>query len=397
MRGLSPGWHAVSLTRSGDRWTLELDGRTVGSGARPAAFTGPIGFRGGAKSADVDDIVVETEGGQAWSESFRNSKNQTRAFLSCLALLLLMATLRRKTFVRTLAGVSIAGILSGALWLPFDFFYWSRVGNTPLTNNVAERARFHVFEFWNRMLGGEEVAGSSIEKRGYPLERILDGPIYCRAGEVCKRVNEDFVHNLPRGRGARIAFVGSSQTVGSGAAWIEQTPFGRLHTRLSKELPTRLPLESLNLGVSGSQASKLWKTYQAQYASFAPDLMVINLSCNGSLAELSAGVEGFLEWNRTHGTRTVLVEEPVVNPKVRWNPELEPIDLKYAKLKEEGKTFGVSVLPMNEFFGDQSVRQTGFLWWDYVHQTPYGQELAARWLEPRLLHELRLSRALASP
>jgi lysophospholipase L1-like esterase len=111
--------------------------------------------------------------------------------------------------------------------------------------------------------------------------------------------------------------------------------------------------------------------------------MVINLGANDEAPGLRKGLTGFLEINRDAGTRTLLIEEPVIRGVS------ERFEDKYAVIRELGSAYRAPVLPLVEYLQDPKIETSGFLWWDWVHQTPYGQQVVAEWLEPFLLKQLR--------
>jgi lysophospholipase L1-like esterase len=181
--------------------------------------------------------------------------------------------------------------------------------------------------------------------------------------------------------------VGTSQTVGAGAPRLADTfPF-RAHAALAAALGRSRPIETLNMSVSGSDCARLLEEYRRRYARFRPDLVVLNLSSNerpDRLGSLAAGLDGFLSLDQAAGARSILLKE--ANSNEADYPE--GLRRKHAVLDAAARRHAVPVYDLDGYLKDPAVFRTGFLWWDLVHLTPYGQELAARWLVPKMLAEI---------
>lgn len=402
---IANGWHEAIIKISGGMLTATNDGveiLRVKATLPPAA---QIGFRGGMREADVDDVVIRDSSGAEYTESFRNVQRflpvavlnfVTLLGLTAIAICAHWIATRRVDLRAALMKSSVVmgvAILCGGLYFLFDFFYWSRLSVDALSKPIpSERRRAfksdveflrHQFtERWYGLGGGIQITSASVIKLGYPDNRIYTGPILCLRGSGCQKISggklkEDFDQKKTA---YRILFVGTSQTVGAGAQKLEETFFVRTHRFLAEKLAPTVELESLNMAVSASNASRLFKEYQEQVIRFNPDMAVINLSINDNEDDLERGVSDFLEGNRLRGILTVLLEEPS-------SSELSPDGQarKYAILRSLGKRYDVPVLQLNAFLDDPDVKDTGLLWWDFVHLTSYGQDRAARWLAPQLL------------
>jgi lysophospholipase L1-like esterase len=179
--------------------------------------------------------------------------------------------------------------------------------------------------------------------------------------------------------GHRLLFIGSSQTVGAGAEDGEGTFFARVHRTLSRALaPTSL--ESLNAAVSGANSHRLLRIYRARYARFRPDLVVINLGNNDAHARFAQGLSGFLALNQRLGIQAVLIEE--ANSAERRQSALHR---KHEIMRALAKRNGVPIYGLDAFFNQPGIIDSGLLWWDHVHLSPYGHAVAANWLAPKLL------------
>ena len=80
-------------------------------------------------------------------------------------------------------------------------------------------------------------------------------------------------------RTIRVAFLGTSQTWGSGAERISETFVARCHGLLAQALGD-ISVETYNFSISGSNSTELLGKYAESWRFSQPDLLVINLSTN---------------------------------------------------------------------------------------------------------------------
>src|SRR5262249_59775095 len=80
-------------------------------------------------------------------------------------------------------------------------------------------------------------------------------------------------------RTIRIAFLGTSQTYGSGAERISETFVARCHGLLAQALGD-ISVETYNFSISGSNSTELLSKYTGSWRFSRPDLLLINLSTN---------------------------------------------------------------------------------------------------------------------
>lgn len=409
---ITDGWHEAIINISGDALTATNDGVEFFRVKVMLPATVQIGFRGSISGADVDDVVIRDSAGVVYTESFRNAQRflsvaalnfVTLLGLTAIAICAHWIATRRVDLRAALMKSSVAmgtAIVCGGLYFFFDFFYWSRLSVDPLSNPIAserskafrsgvESLRHQVAEKWYGLVGGTQITRASVIKLGYPDNRFSSGPIYCARASGCQKISGGKLEEVldQKKTAYRILFVGTSQTVGVGARKLEETFVVRTHRFLAEKLAPDVELESLNIAVSASRASRLFKEYEEQTIRFNPDMTVINLSFNeDSLEGLERGVSDFLESNRLRGVLTVLLEEASSHEFTA-----EGQARKFAILRALGKRYGVPVLPLNAYLNDPDVRDSGFLWWDFAHMTSYGQDRTARWLAPQLLPLIKIS------
>ncbi|MCX5796133.1 MAG: SGNH/GDSL hydrolase family protein [Elusimicrobia bacterium] len=395
---LDGAWHRLVLDFGAGGLSVSLDAQAPIALPQAAAAAGACGLRSGMRSAVVDDIVVEDVQGRVLRESFRNTKHWPRILLcNCLLVLVLFACLRGR--VHAFAACSLVLAVCGSLWLTFDYFHWSRleldVLSRPLSGAArrsalerAEAARYAFFAGWDRLMGGEVATREALLAQGYAAVTTGVGPIFCGRGPGERPMQLQPGPGLEELFSAkktayRILFVGTSQAVGAGAPRLADTfPF-LTHAALVKALGPSRPIETLNMAVSGSDSVALLDDYRRLYSRFRPDLVVLDLSSNDRPEQLASGIEGFLSLNKAAGIRSILLKEANSNE----SPYPDGLLRKHRLLDEAARRYSVPVYDLHGFLNAPAVFQTGWLWWDQVHLTPYGQELAAEWLAPKLRAE----------
>jgi lysophospholipase L1-like esterase len=429
IKAIGPGWHTASIRSSSSGLTMKIDQETSVIPTTSRFAVGLVGFRTGIKGARIDDVIIQPITGPALRQNFRNSKNWPRVFACSVGILLLLGALFSrislgKFWVATKEGffhwtlISAAGLVCAGCWYLVDYYFYSKwvprdfyskwfprgvvIARPPSEDGFRipslEQLRFIGFEAWYGLLGGETITNKGVADRGYPTDRIFRGPIYCgSAKEAC-------IEGMPAGGKSdkstyRVAFVGSSQTVGAGAKDLEDTFFVRVHRYLGELISPKLHLESVNLSVSGYRAEKLLRDFKSRYRDFPPDLVVINLSFNDrrSAKNFFAAMTEFLDFNAAAGIRTILVEEAYsVEDFAVETDSPQDVLANHQVLRRLGRKYRVPVLPLHDFLSESARLGNGTLWWDQVHLTSYGQELAAAWLAPQVLNILLMARG-ASP
>ena len=120
-------------------------------------------------------------------------------------------------------------------------------------------------------------------------------------------------------------------------------------------------------------------------------MVIINLSNNDlSTFEFADNMNEFLNLNESAGIQTLFLEEANSGEEIKKNRAL--LD-NHLALRSLGEKRGVQVLKLHRFFQIKDDMNEGRLWWDFVHLTSYGHEVAGRWLSPQIYKVLR-SRSL---
>jgi lysophospholipase L1-like esterase len=160
--------------------------------------------------------------------------------------------------------------------------------------------------------------------------------------------------------------VGTSQTWGAGATTDERTWARQLEARLGPER-----VQIVNTGMSGLVSGDLLDFYRRDWIRYEPDLVVVNLASNdedGSV--LAANVESLLQLNKTRGIRTLVSLEANAT-----EGDNEALRERHEKLRAVAQAADVPVVDLHGCLETRA--DSGFLWWDFVHLTDFGQKLAA--------------------
>jgi lysophospholipase L1-like esterase len=412
-RAIAPGWHTLDIKADEVRLVLSLDG---GAEIIPIAsqfLEGLIGFRSGLRGAKVDHVAIKTLDGSWVRPSFKNFKHWPLVFVlnflffASLGMAVSQLASRKsvsneKERLFTWFTFALTATVCLGMWYAFDFYYYSsrvhkRNGITRLLNGEQtdvlnfEELRYRTFSLMYSLSGGKSVSRQGVADRGYPMDRIWGGPIFCGpTDDKCMKVG-DLREGSKSAPLYRVVFVGTSQTMGAGALTLEDTFFALVHRYLRDVIPGSIYLESINISVSGSHSPLLLKEYDENYLKFRPDIVVINLSSNdqGQTSQFEAAIDGFLKQNELYGIKTILLEE--ANPSEKY--DTDDLLSNHEALRRLAKRYNVPVYPLHNFLSQPIIAGSGALWWDTGHLTSYGQGVVGRWLAPKILAELQSTSA----
>lgn len=347
-------WHRARLMLDGDNVSVFLDDKKAKT--IPLSLHAPVrlGFRGSRRLALVDDIRITERSGEVRRDSFSRPGNWLAVVGASVALVLglsagLFLLLRRLLSVSEtlLFGyfLMFTGVLlvMGAMWLGFASY---TKGFYPDRSEKLAREE----EYWQ----------DSSEARVY--ERI-----------------EERYTQAPRPDTVRIVFIGSSQTHGSGAARESETLVRQTEAILN-ERSRHQRFECVNTAVHGHRLARMGRNYLERWIELEPNVVVVNASNN----DIGHGIGRFRRWlvrlideSRKRGIEVVLVMEPN-------SPERNPKLLRefHGVMQQAGDRHGARVVDMYAHLTEH--KDDGFLWWDWVHLTSFGQRLFAE----RLVEDL---------
>lgn len=340
----TPGkWHDAHIAAANGRVSVLVDGQSVANFPAEIGSDRAIGFRGGLRDAFVDDIEITTRDRPSTIvETFRNGRGawRTRGLFFLIVLTTSSALfwlLRRSGTAMRQSLFSIVAI-SVPLTVILTLFggYWYSFGAKRYPSEAAAR---RLEETW-----------------------VAD-----ETREVAQRLAQQYA-TKPRGDVKRILFLGTSQTWGAGAAKPSDTFVRQIESRLNQGAPGRF--ECINAGVSGQTASGLLEVYEQEWLDFGPELVFVILSNNDRDGErFRAALRRLAELNAIHHIETVFVLEANSPEKRAGPPPLHTV------MREVAAERRIPLVDMHDFLRRRA--DDGFLWWDYVHLTSFGQRLVA--------------------
>lgn len=170
----------------------------------------------------------------------------------------------------------------------------------------------------------------------------------------------------------KIIFIGTSQTWGAGAKTEDETfvrVFGSEVTKYASKSADKNSYQVINAAIPGSYSTELLHYYKENWIKLLPKIVIINLSSNDIDSEIfKNNLYEFIKLNKEYQIKTVFILEPN-------SFEYFPGDMANRRvMKEVGQSEGIRVLDLHEYI--KSKKDTGILWWDFVHPTSYGHRLA---------------------
>lgn len=335
-------WHTLHLLLSESGSSVELDGERVNLPGFEWQTPNTLGFRGCNAMVLIDDIVARTDSGTV-RESFFNLRPWPRA-----------------------AGIAMAAVL--VFNFVVAFLMW-----------IAKFPAFHMrmgLIILNGLSGMTLVLIIAIvflNQHKYPREGMIpkDTVNFVRdyGVKVLRERTAKLAAKPPPGT-ERIVFLGTSQTVGSGATRLADTFVNRVQKELLSDPSLTTKYECINAGVGGGDSSFLARLYRELLLPLCPSVLVINLATNDtSGARLTGNLTRILDENAKRGIKTMLVLEP--NSIECWPDDMpnHPIMRELAEKRQ------IPCLELHRYMKERY--DSGFLWWDFVHPTSYGHRLIA--------------------
>jgi len=354
---LGRGWHALAIEREGAAFGVAIDGAPLGACGRPLGRPVRVGLRGSAAShVEVDDLRIESATPpRLVEEDFANRRRAGALALAALAAVAAVdaavaaASARARRRGAALAPYLVAGNLvlaaSAGLALLADALYFGR-------------------------LHPEQVDFRGYENR---IEYV---------GQIAPRLAREVPLGPPPPGVRRVVVLGTSQTWGSGAARPEDVWTARLAAALAADAAPGERFEIVNAGLPGETSELLAELWTERWIAWKPEVVLVVLGNNDRDPRvLAREVDRIAAANEVRGIRTAIVPEANCLES-RSERSLRQLAEKHEALREVAARRG---LPVVEVHGPlAAARDDGFLWWDRVHLTSYGQaRLAALLFEAR--------------
>ena len=416
---LSQGWHACRMTFEGKSLVVECDGLVRGKFPVEPLRQQVIGFRSGNNVAIVDNVEVsDSDRKLVQRENFRNHRTGwlfyfSAAFASLLSLNALIFHLcrNRRRALFSLISFELCLIFVLFIYGCFDYYFWSgrypykarTWGTLRLLRSGAtlpEKLRvsfFTRFPFYDRE-SPRWMSYSPVE-----LIRFLQIPsvakyehnMVIRNDSGALRMDDvmdtgpdiqSYLAENPFRHGTRILFLGTSQMWGSGAS----SPNERIASKVSSLLNSGASgrnIYVINASKRASNSFELLSRCKDHLYLFRPDLVILDLSNNDSdVHSFDKGLRSLLEWTRSIHSKTLFILE-ANSPEVDFGKgsvqTIRPIGRiqdRHAIMRDISTQYHVPLLDLNGYLTSDGVYDSGFLWWDLVHLTSYGQELAAEFI-----------------
>ncbi len=358
---VSPGtWHRVGLHFAPEGTALSLDGTAAATLPAPDSPVRHIGFRGGERQALVDDVVIALDDGTTIREDFGPG-------LRIWGYLLLVGTGIAAVFQALLA--LVLGRLS-----PGDARL--RAFRLLLANLVLTVILAGVFAY---VYVSVQQYPSASEKNQEDETIWIDHTEEAVLSEIQQRYGTP-----PPPDVRRILFLGSSQTWGAGATLPEETFVARTEQLLNEAQPDKpgagLRFECINGGVSGALSVRILRYLDKNWRDLCAHVAVIVLGNNDvkKPQDFGPNLEKIILALKARNIAPMLVLEP--NSIEHADPLLSA---NHETMRALAAQYGLALVDMQAWLGER--HDQGFLWWDFVHLTSYGQELAAQ----RLVEALR--------
>jgi len=341
-------WAHFSLKIQEGMPVLTINGMSVDLGDLKLSEPYTVGFRGSAISTLIDNLVILREGLNPIEDSFFSTNAWRPVFhLSliavvfgtvCLIAAMSMAGIAWRRVLCAVATFGVVGVVVGGVVCAYVYYYYA---STYPSGSYQAR-----------------------EEQAY-LENCFES----RRVEIRSRYGTPPAPDVER-----ILFIGASQTYGSGAARQADTMVDRAEQRLN-QLGAGRKFECVNAALVGATANTLFDAYQQEWAALLPRTVVVNLGNNDLLADqFEAHLEKFATLSEERGIRLVFSLEATASS---MGLAMHPVMRRVAEKHQ---------VPLIDLHGFLQTRQDqGFLWWDSVHLTTFGQRLAGEHIAEFLL------------
>jgi lysophospholipase L1-like esterase len=193
-----------------------------------------------------------------------------------------------------------------------------------------------------------------------------------RQDEVEKRLDITYPIDSIADKNNVILFIGSSQTWGSGASTAARTFTSIIEDSLRERISGNR-LMVINGAVSGTVSDTMYAVYVRKLAKYRPILTVIDVSNNDNdTSVFRKNLQGFAAYNRQNGIATLFIEEP--------NDGVTRPSNKHMIMRAVAQEYHLSAIEMQSYL--ERNYENGFIWWDGIHLSDYGQILFANRITP---------------
>lgn len=310
-----------------------------------------FGLRGSANNSYIDDLKLSFAGnpplsvsenfstGPAWSIVFLIT-----AFIMGLTSLLLSSRFKQKDFIYAFITTHFV------LYLILGLGLWTL---------QKEASKYPEGIKLNAVLG-------FLEPQKAPLREEDSEAHYYQAAFQKIFADTGFDYTSSE---RRIIFLGQSQTWGAGVDRAEDRWTEQICSWIKKQLfPRKLP-RCLNAGVSGATSESIATYWMQNAQNLRPHLSIFNISYNDpDYEDFEKNLRQILDFNRLHKIGTLLMIESYA--RETWEH-----DAKQQLMLAMASEYHVPIIDPSKMFVEK--KGSGWIWWDSIHLTHYGQTLLA--------------------
>jgi hypothetical protein len=375
-------WHHahISSEEGKNKVTVELDHQPAIELSAEFFSRQKFGFKGSLNQVFVDNVMAKGDKKEVlfFDDFSYHDKLTLPKYLGILIgificngvlyLLIRLGKKREKIAFLTVAMIHISFILVLALSEAYLYFYF--INSYPNPDS-----------FFSKLKKQEQTAQVSW------------------ADQSNEEIMNKFKQNDSSGS-AKVIFIGSSQTWGAGAQNLgdeyvkvaeREANAGTSLAEAAVATPSSLIAQSttpmttgavlgtsteekkfefINAAISGSDSDQELTYYQKYWVNFAPKLMVIDLSYNDHIygTDFKENLNKFIDINNAHGIKTVFILE-ACSPQKYANGVVT-----HEVMKQIAQERGVRTINLHQYLKEKE--PTGILWWDDIHPTSYGHQLA---------------------
>lgn len=365
-------------------------------------FQGQVGFQGASLGTIVDDVLIEDTDYTIFQDSFEKNQDRLLIIIAFLVLILVVAEIIQLLAIKV-KDKNVRYILSSQLlfftlsFFLFDYYYWSKFDffnqtkklytNESINLNKFEKTRFNTFKSIASIFNMNRDIKQLYDDNMYNTEKIWDGPIICsnienRCSKYYYPINDQFYQKVKSC--LRIAFIGTSQFIGSGASSLNKTFYAKFLNKIQKKINGKC-IVFFNSSISSVSIHKVWEKYINQYTGFKPQFMILNMGNNdrhNNLDNLLRPIVDYSNENKIHTILSLEANSSHINDDDYQN--------KLNTLAELGSKYGLYVIDSHSELKLINTDE-GNLWWDHVHFTNFGHEAFARLLEQKFFERWPVS------
>jgi lysophospholipase L1-like esterase len=347
--------HKFKIKFGVDTFTVFIDGKEIFTFKEPALKKSYIGFKGGFTDlrSDVDDLKIKETNGNEMEETFFNWK-----------------IIPRLTLYSILFSIFYLGV--GYSIVSISYRNFSKKNKQDIAQSEQQDSKqiytlkyiFYLnFNVFLISLFLAYAMYTRVSRIYFTWTKVYEG--YNIMPPTHETVNKFVLPNANNKNKPRLWFVGSSQTWGAGVYKDEDT----FVSLLEKELKKNMDIDCINGGVAGTTTNNYLPLYKEYFDKIKPDYALINFSHNDENTDLFIqNLREFVKFNLEHKVVTIFSIEPVEIEFLTPNKNQQA-------MRDLAKELDIPMIDMHSKM--LSHYDDGFLWWDRIHFTSFGNILFA--------------------